>query len=766
MKKKFVIIFFFSFLLFFFGFFLLKNKQNLNNSYVACKDLAYEESLFFHPSNFSPVDLEINFSPEKKWKKMLLETELEAKKKMKISRSRTKYYEKSKRINSIINVKYSENLYCQIKAEIRPQGILDDHRDGSSVLPSLNVELKDGNIFGITKFILFRPHTRAWNNEIIITNILRSLGFLAPRTTKSIVKYNNQLVEFIFQEGIVKEFLEANNVKEGPLYEGDGRFFFRLKNDNSKNKYFLTKHKLINKNWSLFNDNTMKISKKGLSILNRFLDNYIFNLENTRLLPADYYTLEKKFYNSEYFKDLDIYDSLNFALGAEHGLSINDRIYYFDSLYNKFIPIYWDGMPTMVNRFNNILKSFNDEKIILTKSAKTGSDLSFKLINKLDLESLEKHLVTNKVNLNKNQIIEIINKVKNNLKIYGDTKDDKFTKLYNKEYFKIKFDETTYDNKDFIFLYEDQSFSNILACNVNGFDCKKKEFTKKDFSKLMNTGYNTNKNFYIYTSKSHNLNEKSLWYDEFVSNSNNTRKIIFQDFKFLINGSIDFQINETEKIIIFQKNSKYGNVIFFNSSIDGWNIKFNNYTNEEYIGNDEMNVTGCLNFYDSNLVNIQIEIDNANCEDSVNFVRSSGNIKNIKISKSFSDSIDADFSNLHFDNILIKESKNDCIDFSYGSYFIDKAIVENCGDKGLSNGETSVSSINEIIVKNSNLGIVSKDFAKALVKNASIIDTNICVGSYNKKQEFGGGFLEIKNYNCEKFKDKNILDTVSILKVN
>lgn len=765
MKKKFIIIFFFSFLLFFFGFFIVKNKQNVNNSYVACKDLGYEKSLFFHPSNFSPVNLEINFPSEKKWKKILFESELEAKKNF--NTSNTKFYVNSKRINSIVNVKYSENLYCQIKAEIRPHGLLDDHRDGSSVLPSLNVNLKDGNIFGITKFILFRPNTRSWNNEIIITNILRSLGFLAPRTTKSVVKYNNQLVEFIFQERIVKEFLEANNVKEGPLYEGDGKFFYYLNNDNSKNKYFLTKHKLINNNWPLFNDNTMKISKKGLSILNRFLDNYIFNLENERLLPADYHTLEKKFYNSEYFKDLDIFDSLNFALGAAHGLSIDDRIYYFDSLYNKFIPIYWDGMANIVNRFDNILKSFNDKKIILTESAKTGSSLSLKLINQLDVESLEKHLIVNKVNLNKNQIIEIINKVKNNLKIYEDIQEDQIIKLYDKNKFKITFDEQkSLNNKDFIFLYEDKSFSNILACDVNGFDCKNKELTKKDFSKLLNADYNTNKNFYIYTSKSQNLNGKSLWYDEFISNSNNTRKILFQDLKFLINGSIDFQINETEKIIIFEKNSKYGNVIFLNSSIDGWNIKFNNYINEEYIGNDEMNVTGCLNFYDSNLVNTQIEIDNANCEDAVNFVRSSGNIKNIKISKSFSDSIDADFSNLHFDNILIKESKNDCIDFSYGSYFIDKAIVENCGDKGLSNGETSVSSVNEIIVKNSNSGIVSKDFAKALVKNASIIDTNICFGSYNKKQEFGGGFLEVKNYNCKKFKDKNILDTVSILKVN
>ena len=52
-----------------------------------------------------------------------------------------------------------------------------DHRRGSG-LPSLNVNLTDGHIFGVVKFILFRPVTRNYNYEIFTANLMRELGFL------------------------------------------------------------------------------------------------------------------------------------------------------------------------------------------------------------------------------------------------------------------------------------------------------------------------------------------------------------------------------------------------------------------------------------------------------------------------------------------------------------------------------------------------------------------------------------------------------------
>ena len=65
------------------------------------------------------------------------------------------YFKRTKRSSAYVNFSLPGNFNCILKAEIRPHGKLSDHRDGSG-LPSLNVNLKEGHIFGITKFILFR----------------------------------------------------------------------------------------------------------------------------------------------------------------------------------------------------------------------------------------------------------------------------------------------------------------------------------------------------------------------------------------------------------------------------------------------------------------------------------------------------------------------------------------------------------------------------------------------------------------------------------
>ena len=43
----------------------------------------------------------------------------------------------------------------------------------------------------------------------------QELGFYAPRTVYSNLTYNNKKYKFLFQEKLVKEFLEHNSLQEG-----------------------------------------------------------------------------------------------------------------------------------------------------------------------------------------------------------------------------------------------------------------------------------------------------------------------------------------------------------------------------------------------------------------------------------------------------------------------------------------------------------------------------------------------------------------------
>ena len=90
----------------------------------------------------------------------------------------------------------------------------------------------------------------------------------------------------------------------------------------------------------------------------------------------------------------------------------------------------------------------------------------------------------------------------------------------------------------------------------------------------------------------------------------------------------------------------------------------NSFTNPNFKETNFYGITGCLLISDSYVENTTIEGSGSACEDSVNFLRTNGNIELLKISNSSYDAIDADFSNLTFKKIIVEKSGNDCLDLS------------------------------------------------------------------------------------------------------
>jgi hypothetical protein len=191
--------------------------------------------------------------------------------------------------------------------------------------------------------------------------------------------------------------------------------------------------------------------------------------------------------------------------------------------------------------------------------------------------------------------------------------------------------------------------------------------------------------------------------------------------------------------------------------VDSWSFeidgsKFLNQNHDENIEFNNSKLTGCLTFIDIKLKNIHINSNNSLCEDSYNFIRSSGSIQSAKIINSLSDGLDFDFSNISINKLNINNSQNDCIDMSFGSYKILKANIKNCGDKGVSVGEKSQVSIKELNINNVVIGVASKDSSDVFIDKSNI-DSQICFAAYRKKQEFSGSILTYNKTNCnsEKF---------------
>ena len=113
---------------------------------------------------------------------------------------------------------------------------------------------------------------------------------------------------------------------------------------------------------------------------------------------------------------------------------------------------------------------------------------------------------------------------------------------------------------------------------------------------------------------------------------------------------------------------------------------------------------------------LKIKTNNTNCEDAINFVKVNGTIENLEIQNALFDGLDADFSNLEIKKINVNVAGNDCSDFSYGNYNIYSSSLSYCGDKSISIGENSKFILNKVKLRNSKIGIATKDSSIAYFK--------------------------------------------------
>ena len=779
MKKTQLIIFFI--FLSFISYLVLNVSKNQKKAQYKnekfCTELNYKDSLVLQPQNFSTFNIDIEFYSDKKWKERIFKDEIQARKNKENSGFHTEFYTLKNRNKAIIYFNIPGQLNCKLVGNIRPHGDFNDHREGNH-LPSLNINLKKGHIFGITKFILFRPIARSYENEIIATTILSEVKFLAPRSTFINVTHKGKEQKFIFQEKIVKEFIEHNSLREGPLYQGDERFIWW---DNYE-IINLSRHKLRNPNWARKTKLNTSVAEYGLSILNQF--NQYFNIEGgTHNNSIDYYTIGKKL-NKRNFESLKTFDSLMYAFEATHGLGRDDRRFYFDSVTQNFLPIYYDGLANILVKGQvNKSKFVKDEKIDLKRSnlkrgrvmpsGIDGAESAIRLIKKLNIKRLTELLVKRgviinykKVNDIKENIIFNLESLKNfnNKRIYKiSTNLKKNTFMENEDQF----------NKNILrrFVYYDKNFNTFLNCDLFGNYCEELIVKDKQKAKLISQElFDNNNNNLIYVGKKKTNLIQTGWYNEDIKKIKKIFKEIDKSLSFYILGDVEYEIDKILKIIKFKRKNLFSKIVFSNGNLRDWKIfvssNFDENNKRKYPEHDLSGLTGCLNLIDMEIENNIIQVENSNCEDAVNFIRTNGSIKSIKIFNSKHDALDADFSNIKFKSIEILKSENDCVDFSYGRYDIKNASINYCADKAISVGEKSILKIQDSTLSNSNIAIVSKDFSIVNILNTKMINNKYCYKSYNKKQEFSGASLTAIGSSCEKSDNIFYKDDMSELKIN
>jgi hypothetical protein len=696
-----------------------------------------------------------------------------------------------KKYLSKILVFYSNGDQCELKGFVRQNGDLRDHIRfaNGKIYQSLDVSLINGNINGIVKFKLLLNDTRGTKeDEIIITELLREVGFISPRTSLVDTEINGAKSEMIFQEKSVKELLEFNLRREGPILEGNEEFVFKFQSEilrdgtaQYKETYEamvrgtgLQLARLSNSNWSMRSLNHFDISVKALSKLNQvyltFLSNYKNEVNN---FDFQEYGLSNKMLGASdenNIKKLNHFNILLHAAGADHALLPRNRKFYWNNVMNFFEPIYYDGSLD----FNKaIINQAFSENMWLPYHGNILEDHNSLIdqISNIDLNNLYKKLKIKNLEIDKlileKKIKILINNIKKSYKNLEKT--DKELINFNKN---IAFDQTYKDsfiknlntnnlNSKFVKLLDKDRDTIILeSCDVITSICEKRDYNFyniDDISELRSILEST-------------LKDKKYFYeiDPFIKINEPTIKILkVQNTDLVYSDDIDINYDKENDVLnIFQK--KEGSRIFFkNGSLKNININFiSNHSDGKLVDFpiDNFGNTGCITFIGIEFINVRLSSKNSNCEDAINIINSRGKIKYIDIKDSISDGLDMDFSQISIDKVFISNSKNDCADFSMGKYNINEIITEYCGDKSISIGENSIFIAKKVYSKFSDIGLATKDSSYSAVDFIDIQKTKYCIAAYNKKQEFTGGKIEVNQIDCTDYSEEKFLDNISIYK--
>ena len=773
MKKAFIF-----FLIFFSSFTinqnLLSKNKNTSNFKGCVNDLS--KNYFLNYDKISIKKIEIDTHNYRNW----------ITNNIKIITSNTRFIPNNlkRRFDSTIKVIYSDNSYCIFSGRIRHHGDAKDHisLQGNSILQSLDINLDSGNIKGITKFKLFKPDVRGVLEDVVIqTQLLRDLGYLAPRSKKVLARVNETESVMLFQEKATKELLEFNNRREGPIFEGDQKYFFKLVQDipdNNLSNWSVGTPQLRNKTMKVMlakSTNSRVINKgeiqkeiylKSLNNLNliylywanRFQDeknNYFFfdyDLDNELL----------GLFNKDNVIKLEMYNILMQATNSQHALGPDARKFYWNSFEHYYEPINYDANPsidqdvpttTTVN-FRLPVSIYYDQSFSILENDLKNIDidelnkkitvygLSF---SKTELKAKIDKIILNLENIKKNYLSNI------NEDILAHNKFKPIDNIFERFNKNLK----DIDPNAFLIKY-DRENNELNKCKLYFENCSKIELNQEQLTSLLEGELRLDKTNYQFVGENFDINN-------IKSATNYLNQINIGNTSINYEPGINVEVDKENKKILINQVKAGAKVYIINGELKDYYIEYigldiiedgNKQNLKIFPKNfpiDNVGLTGCLSLINLNIEKISINATNSSCEDTVNFINSRGFVEDIKIYNSFSDALDLDFSNIKFNNITVSNAFNDCVDFSSGNYSIENLQLNKCGDKGLSVGEKSLVKLNNIDVKFANIGVASKDSSVVLIKKAKMSNLKTCVSAYNKKQEFLGGYIEMTDMTCEKY---------------
>jgi len=154
-------------------------------------------------------------------------------------------------------------------------------------------------------------------------------------------------------------------------------------------------------------------------------------------------------------------------------------------------------------------------------------------------------------------------------------------------------------------------------------------------------------------------------------------------------------------------------------------------------------IPGSVSFFESDVSLSNVIMDGNDSEDGLNIVRSDFMMVDCLITNSRSDALDVDFGNGDITNSEFAQIGNDGIDVSGSKINMKNIKMTGIQDKGLSAGEASVITGEEITIEGAEICITSKDGSAVGLSNVLLKDSKLAYTVFQKKSEYAAATMNI-----------------------
>jgi len=182
--------------------------------------------------------------------------------------------------------------------------------------------------------------------------------------------------------------------------------------------------------------------------------------------------------------------------------------------------------------------------------------------------------------------------------------------------------------------------------------------------------------------------------------------------------------------------------------------------------NDNWEVSGAVNFHESDVTISNSQFNDNRCEDGLNIIRSEFLLEDSQFRNTFSDSFDGDFVTGEIKNCQFYDSGNDGIDVSGSTIVLENILIKNPSDKGISAGEASKMSGSYITVEEGEIGIVSKDLSQIDFSNVTLNGTRLGFSAFQKKSEYGTASIKVNTISQINNETDFLIEMKSSLSIN